>query len=143
MPRLQSNTDIFPIKNSCSLDFYYKAAPISVSDGHFAFQTGHELYRLLSSNTQLWNKYAEIADYGSKIGGYPAFVAEGDERFYHLPDDNYEEFILLLQIDSNGSGKNICWKNSDGVGNFFIEPSALKRLDFSNVFYAWDCSDRD
>ena len=26
-----------------------------------------------------------------------------------------------------------------GVGNFFINAEDLKRLDFSNVLYNWDC----
>ena len=140
LSKIQLDTNIFPIKNSCSLEFSCEIAPISISDGNFISQMGCELYNLLDCNRQLWIEYSQIADYGSKIGGYPSFVVEGDERFYHFTDDKYEEFILLLQIDSVNS-ENICWKNSDGVGNFFIKQSALKKLDFSKVFYAWDCSD--
>ncbi|MDJ0579491.1 YwqG family protein [Crocosphaera sp.] len=140
LPKLQLDTNIFPIKNSCSLEFSCEIAPMSFSDGNFTSQIGYELYDILCSNHQLWDEYTQIADCGSNIGGYPTFVVEGDERFYHLPDEDYRHFILLLQIDSNNS-ENICWKNSDGVGNFFIEQSALKKLDFSEVFYAWDCSD--
>lgn len=140
LPKLHLDNKIFPIKNSCSLEFSFEIAPISVSDGNFISHIGdRELYELLDNNGQLWYKYAQIADYGSKIGGYPGFGVEGDERFYHLPDDDYSKFILLLQIDSINS-ENICWKTSNGVGNFFIEQSALKKLDFSEVFYAWDCS---
>lgn len=150
LPKLQLNTNIFPIKNSCSLEFSYEIAPASISDGKFIDHGGdRQLYELLNNNRQLRTKYAQIADYGSKIGGYPGFGAEGDELLYYclgesFEDDkfyeNYKDFILLLQIDSVNS-KNICWKTSTGVGNFFIKQSALKKLDFSEVFYTWDASD--
>ena len=143
LPKLQLTTNIFPIKNSCSLEFSLEIAPASSSDGKFIEHTGdRKLYELLNGNYQLWTKYAQIADYGSKIGGYPGFGAEGDELLYHFlgESEDYKDFILLLQIDSVNS-ENICWKTSTGVGNFFINRSALKKLDFSEVFYTWDFSD--
>ena len=150
LPKLQLTTDIFPIKNSCSLEFSREIAPASISDGKFIEHTGdRKLYELLKNNRQLWTEYAQIADYGSKIGGYPGFGAEGDELLYYFLGESfendkfyedYENSILLLQIDSVNS-KNICWKTSTGVGNFFINRTALKKLDFSEVFYTWDFSD--
>ncbi len=149
LPKLKLTTNIFPIKNSCFLEFSREVAPVSISDGKFIGQTGdRELDKLLDNDHRLRTKYAQIADYGSKIGGYPGFGAEGDELLYYFlgesfEDDkfyeNYQDFILLLQIDSVNS-KNICWKTNTGVGNFFINRSALKKLDFSEVFYTWDCS---
>lgn len=47
---------------------------------------------------------------------------------------------LLLQIDTDGSDKvdYVMWGDS-GVGNFFINHKKLAQLDFSDVFYTWDC----
>lgn len=46
---------------------------------------------------------------------------------------NEEEMILLLQLDSEDD--YIGWGDA-GLGHFFIKPSDLKKLDFSNVFFS-------
>ncbi len=66
--------------------------------------------------------------WGHKLLGYPSFT-QWDPR-----KDN-EHQTLLLQIDSQD---DIMWGDS-GVANFFIDESALKKLDFSDVMYTWDC----
>ncbi|MGK7918678.1 MAG: DUF1963 domain-containing protein [Trichodesmium sp.] len=74
--------------------------------------------------------------YQHQLGGYPNFTQE-DPRF----NPEYEDYILLLQIvsDYGSYGENdICWGDA-GIGNFFIKPSQLKALDFSQVLYNWDC----
>ncbi len=72
--------------------------------------------------------------FGHKIGGYPAFT-QWDPR-----EENDTHDYLLLQLDSdygNGNDK-IMWGDS-GVANFFINREKLKKLDFSDVLYNWDC----
>ena len=62
---------------------------------------------------------------------------EGHERHYDT---------LLLQIptieaeenDVTQSAYNILWGDC-GIANFFINSEALKRHDFNNVWYNWDC----
>ena len=44
---------------------------------------------------------------------------------------------LLFQLDSE-TVDFVMWGDM-GVGNFFISGEDLKRLDFSNVLYNWDC----
>ncbi len=56
---------------------------------------------------------------------------------YYFYSEEEEKHNLLLQIDSD-SNLDIMWGNV-GVGNFFIQDSALKQLDFSNVLYNYDC----
>ena len=71
-----------------------------------------------------------------KIGGHPNFV-QADPR--HQYDKEQEEYILLFQMDTDKSSSiYICWGDG-GIGNFFIKPSALAKLDFSEVLYNWDC----
>jgi uncharacterized protein YwqG len=84
----------------------------------------------------LYNKMSHMDDgdwwHKSRIGGYPYF-AQNDTRGYH-----YNDYDLLLQIDSYGSNGNIMWADS-GIAHFFIKKSDLGKLDFNNVKFEWDC----
>lgn len=67
---------------------------------------------------------------GSKVLGYPYFT-QWDPR-----DDDDRRDVLLLQLDSDDG----CTEWGDaGVANFFVSSEALKRRDFSDVLYNWDC----
>ncbi len=72
--------------------------------------------------------------FSHKIGGYPAFT-QWDPR-----EENDIHDFLLLQLDSDfGNGHDrIMWGDA-GVANFFINREKLKKLDFSDVLYNWDC----
>ncbi len=70
---------------------------------------------------------------GNKIGGY-ASCAQSD--ILELAPVN-ENWLLLLQIDW-AKNADIMWGDG-GTGNFFIEESDLRNLDFSRVVYNWDC----
>lgn len=71
----------------------------------------------------------------SKMLGYPEFT-QSDYRAAEDGDDNYEYYdTVLLQIDSDDE---IMWGDC-GIANFLINSEALKKLDFSNVSYHWDC----
>lgn len=77
------------------------------------------------------NKYDDIIPH--TIGGYP-FFTQGDPRCV----ETYQDYtVLLLQLDTDDTS-GIMWGDA-GVGNFFIKPEDLKKLDFSNVLYYWDC----
>ena len=78
---------------------------------------------------EYWN---EFGGGGHKVGGYPIFC-QGDAR--DRSDEFKDHDILLLQIDSD---EGIFWGDA-GVANFFIKREDLRNLDFSNVFYTWDC----
>lgn len=72
-----------------------------------------------------------------QIGGYPFFTQSDVRR---------EDDILLFQMDSElghkkdgkGDGWEILWGDC-GIANFFLSLDDLKRRDFSNVLYNWDC----
>ncbi|GEB34472.1 YwqG family protein [Brevibacillus parabrevis] len=79
-----------------------------------------------------YSKYWDLTDAsGSRIGGYPYFSQD---------DVREEEMELLFQLDMEGDHKSyyVSWGDS-GVANFFIRKQDLLRLDFSQVFYTWDC----
>lgn len=70
---------------------------------------------------------------GHKMLGYPFFTQDD-------PRSDGENDILLFQMDSEmlEGDAEIMWGDS-GVGNFFINESDLRALNFDNVFYNWDC----
>lgn len=82
------------------------------------------------------DEYNEISGFGHKMGGYPAFT-QWDPREHDSVIGDHT--VLLLQVDSAGTSKcDIMWGDS-GVCNFFITEEDLKKKDFSNAAYNWDC----
>ena len=99
-------------------------------------------YRFDDIATNLFNCEDEVASYffdnvvasGSKLGGYAHFTQDDPRRVKHGGN-----WILLFQMDTEFSdGIDIMWGDA-GVGNFFIEPDALRKKDFSRIWYNWDC----
>lgn len=83
------------------------------------------------ANEMIWD--ATSGD-GHKMGGYPTFCQE-DPR-----EESSDQTVLLLQIDSeyDGERNRTLWGDA-GICGFFCTPDELKRRDFSNVLYNWDC----
>lgn len=79
--------------------------------------------------------FADVSETGHRIAGYP-FFTQDDPRKH---DEALQDYVLLFQLDTDcHDGKAIMWGDA-GVGNFFIRPDDLKKLDFSKVMYTWDC----
>lgn len=93
------------------------------------------IYSILESVEE--EKDTSINAFGHKIDGYPAFTQTD-------PREDSEELskhdVLLLQIDTDyeDNVEKIMFGDS-GVCNFFINREKLKKLDFSDVIYNWDC----
>ena len=70
----------------------------------------------------------------SHLLGHPYFT-QADIR-----ERGWRYDTLLFQLDSETVDEEdiVMWGDM-GVGNFFINAEDLKRLDFSNVLYNWDC----
>jgi uncharacterized protein YwqG len=83
--------------------------------------------------------YDIISNSGSKIGGYAYFTQDDPRSNQANPIESEDEYILLLQIDSNTDGTDSILWGDCGVANFFITKKDLINLDFSKVFYNWDC----
>ena len=70
----------------------------------------------------------------SHLLGHPYFT-QADIR-----ERGWRYDTLLFQLDTECcEEKDIVMWGDMGVGNFFINAEDLKRLDFSNVLYNWDC----
>lgn len=133
--------EYFPVTKELSLEFKLDQEAVSVAD--FAFENENlfkdvdfeEVVKVEENEeVTLWDIYADtLTNDGHKMGGY-AFFTQADPR----EDASYEDHTtLLLQIDSEDDA-GIMWGDS-GVGNFFIKKEDLKRCDFTNVLYNWDC----
>ncbi|MEG4074110.1 DUF1963 domain-containing protein [Microcoleus sp. Pol14C2] len=132
--------EIFPVQGSCGLQFTKKYAPISTIDYQFTELLGEEINELFM-NHEIEDKYREIShSLGHKIGGYPYFTQDDVRKCNSNSDQKQKPDILLFQMDADCCNEtvDIMWGDS-GVGNFFIDESALRELDFSKVLYNWDC----
>lgn len=125
--------------NSClALTFQRKEMPMSPQDYLHESLVGCDVFALSNDEGE---SDREIETYyhafdGHRLGGYPAFT-QADPRSYITQEE--EPYSLLLQVDSEDNNKiDIMWGDT-GTCNFFIKPSALARLDFSDVLYNWDC----
>ena len=129
----------FPVDGCCSLLFTKKSAPISKSDWQFIEVLGAE-FEDLFLNPEIEDEYLKISPYaGHKIGGYPDFTQADIREYATNGDREPKPKILLFQMDTDRNDTvNIMWGDT-GIGNFFIEESALRELDFSKVLYNWDC----
>ncbi|MGK7918676.1 MAG: YwqG family protein [Trichodesmium sp.] len=127
-----------PISGEFSLSFTHYYVPIHHTDIAFKRHFPNFSYDNLLDIYYKWcNGYFESHAGDHQVGGYPNFT-QGDARY----EPEYEDYVLLLQIGSDyrdyGEAHDICWGDA-GIGNFFIKPSQLKALDFSQVLYHWDC----
>ena len=93
---------------------------------------------------KLYEKLQDLIDYSddyhSQCEGFPYFTQE-DPRKY---EEKYQKYdTLLFQLDSEHDKTKGKWKvciGDAGVINFFINRENLKKKDFSEILYNWDCS---
>lgn len=79
----------------------------------------------------------ELDNAGHWLLGYP-FFTQYDPRGERENEANYYD-TLLFQMDSDGDEIDYVLWGDCGVANFFINKEDLKKKDFSNVWYNWDC----
>ena len=139
-----------PLSDCLGLNFAIKSTSMSASDYRFRnlVKSYFPLFQQSNLTKAMENSLEELADDfineyeekyeellgGHRLGGYPAFV-QNDDRAELQEEEGYD--FLLLQIDSDDD-HSIMW-GDEGIGNFFIQPSALKRLDFSKILYTYAC----
>ncbi|MBP3717001.1 MAG: SEL1-like repeat protein [Paludibacteraceae bacterium] len=138
LPQPEDDED-FPIQDEFAISFSETQEPMSLLDNNFT-DIFTEKYNELSDDEPI-DDYDELSEEahsliedfadsdGHKIGGYPVFCQD-DPR-------NENQTVVLLQIDSDSD--NDIWWGDSGVCGFFCTPEELKKRDFSNVLYNWDC----
>lgn len=139
MPQIEGE-QVFPFDEQFAL----QAEKTIATASHTDFRAEATILKAIEATTgKKYNSLYELTDEqhdlvcntfkseGILINGYPHFTQD-DPRY----NEAYAKHtICLLQIDSDD---DIMWGDM-GVANFFIEPEKLKKLDFSNVLYNWDC----
>lgn len=82
------------------------------------------------------NEEQDVLCIGSFLG-YPDFTQ--DNPIYTEADEQRFD-CLLLRLDEGSTGKQFSMMWGDcGIANFFMNSKKLKSLDFSDIFYTWDC----
>lgn len=140
-PDKDTENEYFPVTKELSLKYRLEQEAVSVADVAFEneeFFKDVDFEEVIKNEGNeeitLWDIYADtLTNEGHKMGGY-GFFTQTDPREYE-PYDNHT--ILLLQIDTDDEA-GIMWGDA-GVGNFFIKKEDLKKCDFTNVLYNWDC----
>ena len=101
------------------------------------FPVKKECGMLFTRDIDFDNEEEESEDICHQIGGYPFFIQEDPRK----ENSKYEKYdFLLFQLDSERGKDNdrVMWGDI-GIGNFFINSENLKKFDFSDVLYNWDC----
>lgn len=123
--------DMLPIEGEYALSFQNVSQKPSPSDINFENIIPGSIWDF--ADDQVDSIFDEYTGAGSRIGGYAYFTQEDPRSLKHV------QWKLLFQMDTaNQAGVNIMWGDS-GVANFFIEDDKLQKLDFSKVWYNWDC----
>ena len=138
LPSIDDPDVILPFIGSFALKFEQKHEPITGGD----YRLEKIIENFVSGSKEKLDYYDLLDDYFElyegeehKLGGYP-FFTQDDPRMNF--DETIEPYELLFQMISDDDA-DIIWGDM-GVGNFFIQPSALRNLDFSQVIYSYDCS---
>jgi len=127
----KDDTYILPISGEYALKFEKSQQKPASGDVNFEKIVTGNIWDF--PDEQIDSLYEEFSGVGSRLGGYAYFTQEDPRTF------EYSNWKLLFQMDTSDiEGVNIMWGDM-GVGNFFIEEENLKNLDFSKVWYNWDC----
>jgi uncharacterized protein YwqG len=130
--------DMFPIQREIGLSFEINEEPLSCEDYRFEeLCDTNESINALCENDDDFDLYADLYGRGHKMGGY-CYCAQTDPRVYS--DELREYDVLLLQIDSDENEDGDIMFGDSGVANFFIKNEDLKKLNFKDILYNWDCS---
>ncbi len=126
-------SEVFPVKGSFRISFkrVKEAMPFSVDGAQDLFE---EKFGEVEDGI-FDSLYDSLIVPYSKVGGYPYFT-QFDPR-----ENKFKEYdTLLFQLNSAVSNERELIMFGDcGVCNFFISKENLRRRDFSNVLYNWDC----
>lgn len=97
----------------------------------------YDFFEDILSDEKLDKFEDEVIDYlisPASVGGYP-FFTQTDPREY---DENLKKQYNTLLFQLNSDDENVMWGDY-GVANFFINDEKLRKKDFSDVLYNWDC----
>lgn len=129
---LEKRTGPFENRQGFGLSFSLEEELMPYENHRFDLLFGPGFFQLYNSDEwQMIDEYYDcFSGSGHKIGGYP-FFTQTDPR----PIES--SLNLLLQIDTDAA-LGLMWGDM-GVANFFISSEDLQNLDFTRVYFHWDC----
>ncbi|MDZ8187075.1 MAG: YwqG family protein [Nostoc sp. ChiSLP02] len=142
LPKRETNL----IDGCCSLNFTQKYAPISESGINEI--VGDNYFDLLNTNEGILDEYINLSySWRSKIGGYPDSIRTELIYTVHLEEKTTEflrdaieqdpEILLSQMVRESNDVLSINWIAD--VCNFQILKHNLRKLDFSDIIYDWEC----
>ena len=143
----QPKAELSPVDKECKMTFALSQEGLTTGDYRYEqlflkrwkgtfpeekadsfFDLGTDLY------DEIFDEANEVTELCSKMGGYPYFT-----QFDPRSEETSQYDTLLFQLDTDMRKEiGVMWGDA-GVGNFFINRENLKKLDFSDVLYNWDC----
>lgn len=128
----EKNNGPFEKRQSFGLDFNLEEELMPFENHRFESVFGPDFFQQYGGDQwAIIDEYFEhFSGSGHKIGGYPFFTQTD-------PRSADSDLLLLLQIDTDAD-LGLMWGDM-GVANFFIAEKDLQNLDFSNVYFHWDC----
>ena len=116
-------------------DYRFQDAFIEKWNEYFPEKQTQNLWELDEDLAELVYEMLDITE-NTQIGGYGYFT-QTDPRIYESLSE-YTEILFQLDSCDDDNGCEIMWGDC-GVGNFFATKEQLKKLDFTNCLYNWDC----
>ena len=131
LPPIKKGEWLMPFEGCCKLEFEESLSEIDLNDFNFDF---FDIYA--DEFQEICEEYYDkFCSDKHKLGGNPNFIQNDPRAKISQPD----EYVLLLQISTDGNNViHVCWGDG-GIGNFFIKRSDLLNRYFSYVLYNWDC----
>ena len=139
-----------PVKRETAIDVVKEETSMGVNDGHFN-QLFFDIVKEITGaehTDKMWYEYLDNDDclyFEKHLGmkrphhqmlGYPVFTQDDARR------DIDSQNTLLFQLDSQFSvadNKELVMWGDMGSGFIFINRDDLDALDFSRIYYCWDC----
>ncbi len=124
-----------PVLKESKMTFNRQIEYVSMDDFRYEQFLDKDLREKLGFDTTEIKKVSDLdlSGIGSKLGGY-AFSTQGYHR-YNKSTQQYD--TVLLQLDSD-KDEFIMWGDS-GVGAFFIQETDLKKSNFKDTYFSWNC----
>ena len=138
-----------PVKREAAIDVVAEPTSMGVNDGHFNRMFADIVKDITDDDVgdKAWYGYLNndecllLEQQGMKrphhqMLGYPVYTQDEARR-----DIEYHD-TLLFQLDSQfstqGQGELVMWGDM-GSGFVFIHHDDLAALDFTHIYYCWDC----
>ena len=143
----QPKAELSPVDKECKMTFALSQEGLTTGDyryeqlflkrwkGTFPEEKADSFFDLDTDlYDEIFDEANEVTELCSKMGGYPYFT-----QFDPRSEETSQYDTLLFQLDTDMRKEiGVMWGDA-GVGNFFINRENLKKLDFSDVLYNWDC----